>query len=589
MKKFYILILLLSVMITVSAQKMTIKTDNGNTVEVTCDGIAPNEITVAPDGTVTFKMKQEATNVAPISAESEEVNDSVDTFVETDSLTETHIAESNLVAESDSTDSIAYWANALAEGLDTEVAESDSTSSVAYWANALAEELDPEYAEFNKKYANTHPKSEKEVVEDFAKGLVGEDVVEKANFFGSLFKYIIFSDSTFIPQYEQRKPKKSLRAYDIIELEGSFGKNFMGITEEAADKVSEEDYGDDTENKNKFGAGIKYSRVYMPGTIVNGEWKPNFLGFAYSWGGMLTYSYEPDMGAYFNAFGKVGIQIGTDIAVGADALIGCGITPYNTFYTNYMNHSVLNKSAFCFKYGVQVWGSLNFSKDTYTSVYARYVAQVNPTSSALGSLPNGWDEILCDFDPSSWTIGLAVGYKFGAPKMPSTDKRLQASFNTGYQVIGEHKGLLLGAEVERLTKVSRSTELTYGLAVEQLKDPETMNTTSVLLSAGFNVCKPAAKWFWGTKIYGGIGDYAVKFTGDTGDVTFDGFSKKLCMKFALQLSTGFKIGKCSEIFASCRGNYHFGYQIDLDGFQDSSYENLKGFELDTRLGYKFTF
>lgn len=586
MKKIYILMLLWSVTIMVSAQKMTIKTGNGNTVEVTCEGIAPNEIAVAPDGTVTFKVQQQnndkVAKVATISAESEEVNDSIDTFVETDSLTEMRKAEAKVEAETNS--------EAETEAMESNlVEESDSTGSLAFWANALAEELDPEYAEFNKEYGNTHPKSEKEVVETFAKGLVGEDVVENANFLGSLFKYIVFSDSTFKPQYEQRKPRKSIRAYDILELEGSFGKNIMGITGETANKVSEEDYGDDTENKNKIGAGIKYSRVYMPGTIVNGEWKPNNMGFAYSWGGLLTYSYEPEMGSYVNAFGKFGVQLGQDIVIGIDALVGCGITPYNTFYTNYINHSVLNKSAFCFKYGIQAWGSLNFSKDTYTSVYARYIAQVEPSSSALGSLPKEWTEIVADFDPSSWTIGLAVGYKFGAPKMPSTDKRLQASFNTGYQMIGTHKGMVYGAEIERLTKVSRSTELTYGLAVEQLNDPETVNTTCVLLSAGFNVRKPVSKWFWGTKIYGGLGDYAVKFTGDTGDTKFDGFSKKLCMKVALQLNAGFKIGKCNEIFASCRGNYHFARHIDLDGFNDSSYDNLKGFELDTRLGYRFTF
>ena len=561
--------LLWSVTIMVSAQKMTIRTGNGNTVEVSCDGMTPKEIAVAPDGTVTFKMVQpEVAEVAPVSVESEEVADSVDTFEPTDSLTEMHEteAENNLV-------------------------EDNQQSTLGFLANAIAEELDPEYAAFNKEYGNTHPKNEKEVVETFAKGLVGEDIVEKADFLSSLFGCIRFtSDSTFKPQYEQRKLRKSLRAYNILELEGSFGKNIMGLTGEAAAKVNEDDYGDDTENENKFGAGIKYSRVYMPGTETNGEWKPNNLGFAYSWGGLLTYSHESDMGSYLNAFGKVGVQIGQDIVIGADALIGCGVTPYNTFYTNCINYSVLNKSAFCFKYGVQVWGSLNFSKDTYTSVYGRYIRQVNP-SKALETLPDEWNEIVEDFDPSSWSIGLAVGYKFGAPQIPSTDKRLQASFNTGYQLLGSQKGWLVGAELERITKVSPSTELSYGLAIEQLQDSEAEQKkhTSLLFSAGFKVGQPFNKWFWGAKLYGGVGDYAVDFTSIKSGVEFTSISKKLCVKTGLQLNAGFKIGKCSEVFASCRGMYHFGQPIALDGLDDSSYENLKGFELDSRFGYKFTF
>lgn len=145
-----------------------------------------------------------------------------------------------------------------------------------------------------------------------------------------------------------------------------------------ANKISEEDYGDDTENEHKYGGGIKYSRVYMKGSIVDGQWKPNPARFAWSWGGLLSYSYEKEIGSYVNAMGKIGVQIGHEICTGVDALAGFGVTPYNTFITNNMNYNIVNKSVWGFKYGVQLWGSLNFSKDTYTAIYGRYIQSVKP-------------------------------------------------------------------------------------------------------------------------------------------------------------------------------------------------------------------
>ena len=49
--------LLLSVMTIASAQKMTIKTASGQTVEISCDGMQPAEIQVEGDK-VTFKMNK---------------------------------------------------------------------------------------------------------------------------------------------------------------------------------------------------------------------------------------------------------------------------------------------------------------------------------------------------------------------------------------------------------------------------------------------------------------------------------------------------------------------------------------------------
>ncbi|MBR3501589.1 MAG: hypothetical protein IKO06_01650, partial [Alphaproteobacteria bacterium] len=427
MRKFYIVMLLFVTTMALAQQKMTIKTSNGKTVEISCDGIMPTEIHVEGDKVI-FKMnnliKTETTDATKI--------DSIDTFA---------LVEDSVTTSVESVDSLQNTPDSIKVNEFT----GSSQSTIGFIADALVGEIVPEYNQITREHANDNPSSEKEVVKKFAKNFVSEDVVETSDFFGTIFKGLRFTkDSSFVAKYEQRKPKKSWRGYNIIELDGSFGQNIDQLSSSITDRISADDYGDDTKNEKKFGAGIKYSRVYMPGSELNGKWKPNPVGFAVSWGGLLSYSYEKDMGSYVSAMGKAGIQIGHDIAIGADALIGCGITPYNTFYTNGINFSMLNKSAFCFKYGVQLWGSLNFSKNTYTAIYGRYIRAAKPSSS-FSDLPQDWEVVLEDFDPSSWSIGLAVGCKFGAPQELSRDKRLQAGITTGYQFIGKQKGALISA------------------------------------------------------------------------------------------------------------------------------------------------
>ena len=249
----------------------------------------------------------------------------------------------------------------------------------------------------------------------------------------------------------------------------------------------------------------------------------------------------------------------------------------------------MNKSAFCLKYGLQIWGSLNFSGNTYTALYGRYLRSAKPASS-LSDLGNDWEVVLEDFNLSDWTVGLAVGYKFGAPENLSTDKRLQASISTGYRFTRQ-KGIILAAELERITQVSRSTNISCGLSVEQLFDQEydKERYSSVLASLGFQVRQPNNKWFWGTKLYGGTGDNRVTFVAYKRNVQLESFSKKLCAIGALQLNTGFAIGKCSQITAACRIGYHFGPKISISGLDETSYDNLSGLDADMRLSYSITF
>lgn len=587
MKRTCTMMLMLAVSVFASAQKMTIKTSNGQTVEISCEGgLKPQAVSVAADGTVTFKMNETAESDA-VAKVNEEAADSVDTFVKaTPDSVDTLVSASDSIAEAP----ILYAGAEEAEEAENDSLPSSTSEGIAFIANAIAEELSPEYAQFNKEHEGTHPKSERELVKNVAKQFFNEDDVETADALVTLFSGLRFTkDSTFVPQYAQRKPKPLMRKYDIIELSGSLGKDINSLSDAAAGKVTEDDYGDDAENHHKYGGGIKYSRVYIKGEEVDGVWKPNPLGFAYSWGGLVSFSHESEIGLYVDAMGKAGIQIGNDICFGVDALVGAGITPFNTFITNDMNHQIINKSVWCFKYGLQLWGSLNFSKDTYTAIYGRLINSIRPNDGEF-NLPKDWEVVLEDFDPSSWTVGLAIGYKFGAYEPLSQDKRLQATLSTGYQICG-NKGFSLSAEIDRLTQVSKSTHLTYGLAFENVFENSKRggNMTSILFSGGFQVRQPQNSWFWGAKLLLGIGEYSVVNSGKNDNYSYEDHSAKPCFKGAVQLTSGFKIGKCSQILCNLRAGGHFVNSMKYEGFDESSTKNSVGFDLGASLGYNFTF
>ena len=367
MKKFVYMMLLLLVAVGASAQKMVIKTASGQVIEITCDGATPEEIAVIGDSVV-FKMAKTANVPTEENVPAEESAEEVENAEEsTDSL---------------SCDSL----------------EGDSLSSDSLSCDSLEEE---------------RPLTKDEFIEQ----AVGPTAVQTANMVSSLFKMFWPKDSTFVPQYPQRKRTfRRLRAYDVVEINGSLGKDIERLTGGIdPSKITEEEYGDDLENETKWGGGLKYSRVYALGHLdEKGEWTPSSSGFAWSLGGLLAYSYQKDIGSYVDIMGKVGIQIGNRICIGVDGLIGCGVTPYNTFISNGMDYGTISKSAFCFKYGVQLWGSLNFTGDTYTAIFGRFITSVRPSPGSY-DFRDGWEVVYEDFDPSSWTFGLAVGYKFGAP------------------------------------------------------------------------------------------------------------------------------------------------------------------------------
>ena len=214
MKKYLILMFLLSMAVGASAQ-LTIKTGNGKTVEIDFHG-APVEVIVVNDSIILRARndKVESGDSVGIIKPAGDVANAKDEPI-----------DSADVAPS-SPESTAFGA-------------SPKQTTLGMLANSLAEGISPEYAEFNKEHEGAQPTSEKEVVKNIAKEFVNEDVVETADFLTTLFGSLRLSkDSTFVPVYEQRKPKKSVRAYNIIELEGHLGKNISQISDMTASQMT---------------------------------------------------------------------------------------------------------------------------------------------------------------------------------------------------------------------------------------------------------------------------------------------------------------------------------------------------------------
>jgi hypothetical protein len=223
-------------------------------------------------------------------------------------------------------------------------------------------------------------------------------------------------------------------------------------------------------------------------------------------------------------------------------------------------------------------------------ISGQYITAVRPNEGHY-DLSKGWRVTVEDFDPTSWTVRLGVGYKFGAPEPVKQDKRLEAGIKFGYGLAG-NTGMIVSAEFNRLTQVSKSTTLSYGLAAENVfeKKDKSGNCSSLLLSAGFKVCQPYNSWFWGAKLYAGAGDYSIINEATTDDYTYRDYSKKVCAKGALELSAGLKISKLSYITANLRAGAHFGRTMQFENFaKTTKATNISGFYLIGSIGYSFIF
>lgn len=410
------------------------------------------------------------------------------------------------------------------------------------------------------------------------------------------FKKVTEADSTkYIPEYKQRKWEwlKNCTSYSTLEVSGIFGKDF-DIGNDAAtagdeSAVNEEDYGVDTEKKYNLGGSVKFSQVFVHGRYLDGKFVPNSLNFAWSLGGLLAMDFQKDYGWSCDIMAKAGIQAGNGITLGADLLIGGGLTPYMIYSTDYMDYRTIRHSQWCFKYGVQGWLSMNYGSNTYTTLFARLVRSVAPSSVYDHPTAKGWENAYIDFDKGSWQVGVAVGYKFGY-NADIQSKRLQATTGIGYNAVGVNKGPEVLLEVEKVNKVSPTLDFAYGIGIGQNIGENKLHSFTLhgVWNKRFN---PASKLAYLIKIYAGAGEYIVDKHCISEDSHFEMTNsslKRVCLKGGLGAGICYKVG-CSTLSAYLRGGYHHGFDTTYEGFKEGEDHHLKGLELMPVIAYSLQF
>lgn len=407
-----------------------------------------------------------------------------------------------------------------------------------------------------------------------------------------LIKELTQVDSTkYIPQYKQRKWKwlDKHKSYSTLELSGIFGQDFGG-DKEGTEEINAENYGIDPDKEYNIGGSAKFSQVFIPGKYsADGKFTPNRLNFGWSVGGLFAVDYQKEYGWSTDILAKVGIQAGNGITLGADALVGGGTTPYAIYSTDGLNYRAVLHNQWCFKYGAQAWVSMNYSGNTYTTLFARLVKSVAPNSIYEHPTAKYWDNTLIDFDEGSWQVGFAVGYKFGYnPDLKS--KRLQATLSTGYNLFGHEKSAEMLIELEKINQVSSQLDFSYGFGFGQTLSDNYLQ--SFTLNGGWMYrLKPTHKFYYMAKLYAGIGEYMVGKELKTEDDIFimsNANIRKLCIKGGTNLGVGFRFG-CSTINASMRIGYHYGLTPQYDGYSTITESDMKGWELTPMLGYTINF
>jgi hypothetical protein len=182
----------------------------------------------------------------------------------------------------------------------------------------------------------------------------------------------------------------------------------------AAGGDDDDQNGDD--NAMNFGLNVGYSIVIVPGRIKGDRLELNRLGWGYSVGIIASFDHQNDYGTTCDFLAKIGVEAGNGhkMGIGFDALIGSGKTAGDYIIISPEDNSYIELpyTAWCFKYGAQLWvrsSLLHASiKDTDIRLFARYVYSKNPEDEfeviQSGVIPQ-WKE-------ESWSFGLTFCYNF---------------------------------------------------------------------------------------------------------------------------------------------------------------------------------
>ena len=405
-----------------------------------------------------------------------------------------------------------------------------------------------------------------------------------------LTKMVEADTTKYKPEYKKRKWKwlRNYKSYTTLELSGIWGKDFGDKDDEPVEEdIDSEDFGVDPKKSFNYGGSAKISQAFVPGHYdANGNFVPNPLNFAWSIGTLFAMDYQKDYGWSYDFLAKIGIQAGNGITLGADGLLGTGITPYAIYSTNYLNYRVVMHNQWCVKYGVQGWVSMNYGGNTYTSLFARLVKSVVPNSINNHPTPVGWKNVLIDFDEGSWQIGAAIGYKFGYnPDMES--RRLYATMSTGYNLFGGEKAWVSLFDLEKFNQVSPQLDFVYGVGYGHSLDEHNLNSFTV--NAGWKYRpQPMGKLAYLAKLYAGAGEYMVEKNATKEYFESNAKIKLPCLKAGLMAGIGCDFGWVT-LSASLRFGYHYGFDTEAEGFEKLEMSNLQGFELTPIFGIGINF
>ncbi len=182
------------------------------------------------------------------------------------------------------------------------------------------------------------------------------------------------------------------------------------------------------ENKTNFGLNIGYSLVFVPGHIEGDQLRLNKFGFGYSAGLVASFDKQDYYGVTCDFLLKLGVETGNghQMGIGIDALVGTGKSCGNLYYSGLDDSSGNNEpadesvyedwaepyTAWCFKYGAQLWVRSNLLRTSLSNtdirLFARYVYSVNPNN--INELEKyGIDDV---WSGESWQFGITFCYSF---------------------------------------------------------------------------------------------------------------------------------------------------------------------------------
>lgn len=227
-----------------------------------------------------------------------------------------------------------------------------------------------------------------------------------------------------VPLHGKSKFARSHYIYQTLEISTVVGKdkdqdeNDQENQKAGGDGSSQVEPPDVIANLN-LGLNIGYSLIFVPGKVQDDKLQLNRLGFAYSTGLIASFDRQDKYGVTCDFLLKLGVETGNQhpLGIGFDALIGTGKTAGSIFDFNDVNENNPEPeqdyyTAWCFKYGAQVWIKTNlFSTNIKNSdllVFARFVESKNPYNDEIlwnQGFVNMWLE-------EAWQFGVTFRYRF---------------------------------------------------------------------------------------------------------------------------------------------------------------------------------